>query len=76
MFLRVLSQKPKQLMSETRLRHGSLRPVSEEVQTSASETNLKRKKIGCMRLVSEEKEKRSLRQVSEVKETVVMRLVS
>ena len=40
------------MMSETSLRHclnGSLRPVSEEVQTSASETSLKRKEIRCVR---------------------------
>ena len=66
------------MMSETSLRHclyGSLRPVLEEVQTIASETSLKKKEIRCVRLVSEESEKRYLRQVSEVRETGVLRLV-
>ena len=67
------------MMFETSLRHClnvPLRPVSEEVQTSASETSLKRKEIRCVRLVSEESEKKSLRQVSEVREIGVLRLVS
>ena len=58
-----LISETQKMMSETSLRHclnGSLRPVSEEVQTIASKTDLKRKKIRCVRLVSEEKEKGSL----------------